>query len=176
MSFIAEETREILAMLGAHLPRFGLSPWFGEAQRYVLVIGTDARPGQDQQNFRADSLHILASNVGDGGGGILGIPRDTYVEAPYGGDKFTNVNVFEGQQVMVDLAAELSGLPVEGYFVTGFLNFQRLVNDFGGVYVDVPFALRNIFGHEGLVGLGVGADWQLPGIWATSNGLTVTFQ
>jgi hypothetical protein len=39
--------------------------------------------------------------------------------------------------------------------------------------VDVPFALRNIFGGHGLVGLGVGADWQLPGVWASSNGLTV---
>lgn len=38
---------------------------------------------------------------------------------------------------------------------------------------DVPFALRDLFGHEGLVGLGVGVDWQLPGLWATSNGLTV---
>jgi hypothetical protein len=39
--------------------------------------------------------------------------------------------------------------------------------------VDIPFALRDIFGHHGLVGLGVGADWQLPGLWASSNGLTV---
>jgi LCP family protein required for cell wall assembly len=127
-------------VVGASLPRFGLGPWLGESVRHVLVIGTDARPGQDQQNFRADSLHILSSNVTEGGGAVLGIPRDTYVEAPYGGDKFTNVNVFEGQQVMVELTSELSGLPIDGYLVTGFLNFQRLINDFGGVYVDVPFA------------------------------------
>ena len=39
--------------------------------------------------------------------------------------------------------------------------------------VDIPFALQNVFGHEGLVGLGVGFDWQLPKLWATSNGLTL---
>jgi hypothetical protein len=39
--------------------------------------------------------------------------------------------------------------------------------------VDVPFALRNTFGDHGLVGLGVGLDWQLPGLWASSNGLTL---
>ncbi len=39
--------------------------------------------------------------------------------------------------------------------------------------VDSPFALQNIFGHEGLVGIGVGMDWQLPRLWASSNGLTV---
>jgi len=39
--------------------------------------------------------------------------------------------------------------------------------------VDLPFAIRNLFGHDGLIGLGVGADWQLPRLWASSNGLTV---
>jgi hypothetical protein len=39
--------------------------------------------------------------------------------------------------------------------------------------VDMPFALRDVFGHHGLVGLGVGLDWQLPALWASSNGLTV---
>jgi hypothetical protein len=39
--------------------------------------------------------------------------------------------------------------------------------------VDTPFALRRVFGNHGLTGLGVGFDWQLPGLWATSNGLTL---
>jgi hypothetical protein len=38
---------------------------------------------------------------------------------------------------------------------------------------DLPFALRNIFGHHGQVGLGVGLDWQLPRLWASANGLTL---
>jgi LCP family protein required for cell wall assembly len=130
-------------VVGADLPRFALAPWLGAPQRHVLIIGTDARPGQDQQNFRADSIHVLSSNVAEGGGGILGFPRDTYVEASYGFDKFTHVNVYGGQEEMVEVTAEMSGLPVEGYIVTGFLNFQRLVNDFGGVYVDVPFAFND---------------------------------
>jgi len=39
--------------------------------------------------------------------------------------------------------------------------------------VDLPFALRNLFGHDGLVGLGVGLDWQLPGLFATTSTLTL---
>lgn len=39
--------------------------------------------------------------------------------------------------------------------------------------VETPFALQNVFGHEGLAGIGVGLDWQIPRLWATSNGLTV---
>ena len=39
--------------------------------------------------------------------------------------------------------------------------------------VDSPFALRNAFGGHGLVGLGVGLNWQLPRLWASANGLTL---
>jgi TolA-binding protein len=39
--------------------------------------------------------------------------------------------------------------------------------------VDTPFALQHVFGHEGLVGLGIGLDWQLGKLWATSNSLTL---
>ncbi len=38
--------------------------------------------------------------------------------------------------------------------------------------VDSPFALQHVFGH-GLIGLGIGLDWQLGKLWATNNGLTL---
>jgi len=137
-------------IVGAWFAQYDIDPWFGDPLRYVFTIGTDARPGEDQQHFRADSLHILSSNVADRTGGVLGIPRDTFVQASYGGDKFTNVNALvwtfsdntiPGQDEMVDLASDMSGLPIEGWLVTGFLNFQRLVDAFGGVDVDVPFGM-----------------------------------
>ena len=137
-------------VVGAWFAQYDIDPWFGNPIRYVFVIGTDARPGEDQQHFRADSLHILTSNITERTGGVLGFPRDTYVEASYGGDKFTNVNALvwtlsentiPGQDEMIDLASDLSGLPLEGYLITGFLNFQRLVDAFGGVGVNVPFGM-----------------------------------
>jgi hypothetical protein len=39
--------------------------------------------------------------------------------------------------------------------------------------VDVPFALRNAFGNSGLVGLGVGADWRIPGPGSASHLVTL---
>jgi hypothetical protein len=38
---------------------------------------------------------------------------------------------------------------------------------------DVPFALRDLFGHEGLSGIGAGVAWTLPGWWATSHDLII---
>jgi len=131
------------AVVGAHLAGFGLDPWFGEPVRHILVIGTDARPGESQQLFRADSIHVLSSNAAAGGGSVIGFPRDSYVEASYGFDKYTHVNVEEGSEAMVRIAADITGLPVEGFLITGFLNFERMVNDFGGVMVNVPFGMAD---------------------------------
>ncbi len=149
-------------VVGAWFAQYDVDPWFGDPLRYILVIGTDARSGQNQRHYRADSLHILSSNISKRAGGVLGYPRDTYVEASYGGDKFTNVNLMvftitcgivehvddcdspnpdAGLDEVVDLARSLSGLPLEGWIVTGFLNFQQMVDAFGGVAVDVPFAM-----------------------------------
>jgi len=151
-------------VVGAWLEQFGADPWFGDPLRYVFVIGTDARPGELERHLRADSLHILSSNIADRSGGILGIPRDLRVEASYGVDKYTNVNAIvyttncgrdasddscdnpdAGQDEMVSIATEFSGLPLEGWIVTGFLGFQRLVDAFGGVEIDVPVSMADPF-------------------------------
>jgi len=128
-------------VVGAHLARFGLGPWYGSDVHHVLVLGTDARPGESQPHYRADSIHIVSSNSARGAGSILGFPRDTYVEASYGFDKFTHVNAVSDRYSaeMVDIAEQISGLPIDGYILTGFTSFRRLVDQFGGVIVDVPY-------------------------------------
>jgi LCP family protein required for cell wall assembly len=129
-------------IVGAKLGLFGAQTCYGEPVRMVMVIGTDARPGQAQPVFRADSLHILTSVIGERTGNVVGIPRDSLVEVPYGGtDKLTHVNVYAGTDALVDVVGELSGLELEGYLITGFLGFEQLVNEFGGVEVEVPFSM-----------------------------------
>lgn len=131
-------------IVGAKLASLGLDPWYGEPLRYVLIIGTDARPGYIERVFRGDSLHVLSSNIAERAGGVMGIPRDAYVETPYGFmDKLSSVNARASSEAVVDIVRDLSGLPVEGYLVTGFDGFTRLVNDFGGVVVDVPFGMAD---------------------------------
>ena len=74
----------------------------------------------------------------------MGFPRDTYVEAPYGRmDKLTHVNATADSAALVQVVRDLTALPVEGYIVTGFQSFRRMVDDFGGVVVDVPFAMND---------------------------------
>ncbi len=129
-------------IVGARLSRFAKTAWYGDGPRLALVIGSDARPGQNPLGYRADSLHLVGMVPGTGQGSIVGIPRDSWVEASYGGNnKFTNVMASHGPEVVLETARNLTGLPLEGYLVTGFLGFEGLVDAFGGFEFDVPFAM-----------------------------------
>lgn len=141
---LAVDEGEGWRVVGARLTRFGLDPWYGDPVRHVLLIGTDARHRrEDPPQLRADSIHIVSASLDDGGGAIVGFPRDSYVEASYGNDKFSSVNARSGTDEMVDIAERLSGVDVEGYVLTGFLGFRKLINGFGGVEVDVPFRMSD---------------------------------
>lgn len=121
----------------------GTTPWFGAEPRMVLVIGSDARPGENQQTFRADSVHIVTVVPGEGAGAILGFPRDSWVEGPDGMNKLTNHMAGAGPQVIFDIITGLTDLPIEGYFVTGFLGFDNLITELGGLHIDLPTTMRS---------------------------------
>jgi LCP family protein required for cell wall assembly len=130
-------------IVGARLTSFGLEPWYGDPIRHVFLIGTDARPHQDPPVYRADSLHIVAASLPERAGGIVGFPRDTYVDASYGRDKYSSVNARADTGEVVRIAEDLSGIELDGYILTGFAGFKRIINLFGGVEVDVPFAMSD---------------------------------
>ena len=119
------------------------TPWYGEEPRMVMVLGSDARPGQDQQRLRGDSIHIVTANPSEGTGTILGFPRDSWISSPYGSMKFTSLMAGRGPQVMVDKVVDTWSLPVEGYVVTGFAGFEDLMGQIGTLPIDLPRAIPN---------------------------------
>lgn len=147
---IARVDRDVLALVddgsgwrivGAALD--GIAPWFGEEPRMVLVLGSDARPGQNQQRYRADSVHILTVVPSEGAGAIVGFPRDSWTEGPDGMDKLTHHMAGAGPEVMLDVVTNLTDLPIEGYFVTGFVGFENLITELGGLEIDLPSVMRS---------------------------------
>lgn len=131
-------------VVGAHLPSLGSRPWFGDGTRMVLVLGSDARPGQDQTRMRADSIHIVTTNLGQRRGAVVGFPRDSWVATDYGrNDKLTHTMAGRGPDSVVAAIDQLASLPIDGWVVTGFEGFQALIDQFGGVRVDIPFAMAD---------------------------------
>lgn len=114
----------------------------GEEPIFVLVIGSDARPDQEVNGQRADSLHILAVNPAKHKATIAGIPRDAYVSIP--GQGTTKINAalaMGGPDLVVATVEELTGLTMDYWAITGFEGFTSMVNQVGGLVVDVPFAM-----------------------------------
>jgi LCP family protein required for cell wall assembly len=138
----------------------GRPPWLFDEPGLLLVIGSDARPGQLQTGFRADSIHVLALSPTVGGGTIVGFPRDTYISAeligeanaivglseedlPSGSIKWTSLMAGRGPEIMLETARGLTGLPIEGYIVSGFLGFDALITELGGLQIDLPSEMRS---------------------------------
>jgi LCP family protein required for cell wall assembly len=119
-----------------------LAPWLGEEPRLALVLGSDARVGQNQQRFRADSIHLLSVVPEASAGAIVGFPRDSLVPGPDGDIKFSSLMAGRGPQIMLDTTRALTALPIEGYVVTGFKGFEGLIEALGGLLIDLPTVMR----------------------------------
>lgn len=131
-------------IVGGSAPSLGVEPWWGDGPRIVAIVGSDARPGENRDRSRADSLHLVALD-GHGGGAVLGIPRDSYTDIP-GRSSRNRVNAslaLGGPELLADTLEHLSGLDLDGYVVTGFEGFGELIGILGGVEVDVPFAIAD---------------------------------
>lgn len=109
---------------------------------FVLVIGSDARPDQEVNSQRADSIHILAVNPAKHKATIVGIPRDSYVSIPdHGTTKINAALAMGGPELVVATVESLTGLTMDYWAITGFEGFNSMVNQVDGLVVDVPFAM-----------------------------------
>jgi LCP family protein required for cell wall assembly len=130
-------------IVGAKLPRFGLEAWYGSPTRTVLIVGSDARWQEDALGARSDSLHIVTAVPGENAGSIVGIPRDSWVANPNGrNQKITDILALFGPEGTLETVRRISGAPIEGYILTGFLGFELLSADFGPFEIDLPQAIR----------------------------------
>jgi polyisoprenyl-teichoic acid--peptidoglycan teichoic acid transferase len=132
-------------VVGGWWPSLGVkAPQLG-GNRRVLLIGSDARTlhGQKVDRSRADSLHVVGVD-GHGGGGVLGFARDAYVPLSTGGqDKINAAMVYGGPEAELQTVRNTTGLPIEGYLLTGFGGFRRIVNGAGGLPITLPKAVHD---------------------------------
>jgi LCP family protein required for cell wall assembly len=146
--FLAVDDGSGWRVVGGEWPTLSVPAYFGETPRMVAVVGSDARPGQDVDRSRADSIHFVALD-GSGGGAIVGLPRDSYVPIPgFGSGKITTSLSRGGPDAMMAAFQELTELPLEGYVLTGFSGFESLLGTvLGGVDIDVPFSINDRWAH-----------------------------
>lgn len=108
---------------------------------FAAVIGHDGRPGLEGE--RGDALHVVGVNPSAGRATIINVPRDTYGDIPgRGRDKINAAYLLGGPTLQAEALGRLTGAPISFAITTSFEGFTSMVNELGGVEVDVPFAMN----------------------------------
>lgn len=117
---------------------------------WVLMLGSDARPGQAVLRSRADAIQLVGINTRTGAGTAIGIPRDSYVDVPgHGRNKINSAMLFGGPQLMARAVGNMVGIQPDYVFTTSFWGFSRMVDAIGGITVHSKYAFSDVVRPRG---------------------------
>ena len=111
----------------------------------ILLMGTDARPGEDIS--RTDAMILIHIDPRSGRVGMLSFPRDLWVTIPGHGKARINTAYTIGEQkigpgygpaLAKATVSRLTGLPIQHFVLINFEGFRAVIDKIGGIYVDVP--------------------------------------
>jgi LCP family protein required for cell wall assembly len=130
-------------VVGGWWPSHQVGTHLGEFPKTIAAVGSDARPNEDRETTRSDSIHFVTLD-GEGSAAVVGLPRDSWVTIPGRGTTKVNAALsIGGPELMMDTFTELTGVEFDGYLLTGFVGFQQMIEVLGGLEIDVPRALND---------------------------------
>ncbi|MDN5887434.1 MAG: LCP family protein [Micrococcaceae bacterium] len=132
--------------VGGWWPSLGIPKEALGGKRHVLLMGSDAREKQGEkiEEARADALQLVGVD-GHGGGGVMGIPRDLWVPQANGRNaKINSALSTGGPDAQTKVVSKATGLPVQGYVLTGFTGFQKMIDELGGITIKAPMKVRAV--------------------------------
>lgn len=107
---------------------------------FLLAVGNDGRPGDT--STRGDAIHLIGVNPAQRKATILDFPRDTGLQIPgHGLDKVNASHVDGGAALEAQTLGNAVGVQVPYAVDVGFGGFVDMVNDMGGLQVNVPEAM-----------------------------------
>ena len=108
----------------------------------ILAIGSGAREGENVMRSLGDSLHLIFLNPAKKRAVLVGVPRDSYMPIPgRGSGKINSSMVYGGPDLLVQTMEQNFGVTIDYWALTTFWGFTDMVNDVGGLTVDVPFPM-----------------------------------
>ncbi len=101
----------------------------------ILVLGIDTRQGWQA---RSDSINLVHIDFSRNRIGILSIPRDTLVDIPgFGQDKINHAHMFGGPELTCRTVSNFLQLPVNNYIEANFPLFINIIDELGGININV---------------------------------------
>jgi LCP family protein required for cell wall assembly len=115
----------------------------GNKPIFILILGSDSRPGTAIEDGLCDSIHILGINPKTDRATLVGIPRDSYVPIAGGGtNKINNALPQVGPEGMVETVEKLTGITFDYYFLAGFEGMTRIFDALGGLRINIPYSFK----------------------------------
>ncbi|HEX6700667.1 MAG TPA: LCP family protein, partial [Gaiellaceae bacterium] len=106
----------------------------------VLLLGTDHAESDARANDQhSDSMMLLRTDPSHHRIAYLSIPRDLRVPIPGHGDAKINA-AFQigGPPLAIRTVHRFTGLPIDHVVVVDFSSFKQLIDDVGGITINVP--------------------------------------
>ena len=106
----------------------------------ILLLGTD-HMNNDQRvyDFHSDSVMLLRTDPSKHRLAYLSIPRDLRVEIPgHGPSKINAAMQLGGPSLALRTIESFTGLPINHVMVINFHDFRKLIDNIGGITIDVP--------------------------------------
>jgi polyisoprenyl-teichoic acid--peptidoglycan teichoic acid transferase len=130
-------------------------PWDGKSRVTILILGLDYADWEGTDRLgppRSDAMMLLTVDPVKRTAGMLSIPRDLWVEIPnmLGMHKINTAHRFGeiyrlpggGPGLAIRTVEQLLGVPVNYYASIDFYAFQALIDEIGGIELDVPAAIE----------------------------------
>jgi len=120
------------------LKYFGIFPFSSDIMSYnrvnILIVGCD----EIENHGRADTIVFLSISPKTKDVLILSIPRDSRVEIPGRGmDKINHAYAFGGEKLISKTISSFLDLPIHFYAVADFNGFVNIIDELGGVEIDI---------------------------------------
>ena len=123
----------------------------------ILLVGQDARPGEERQ--RSDSMILLTFNNKTREITLTSFMRDQYVNIPgYGSTKLCHAYKYGGMSLLNETIKNHFGVTIHGNFEVDFTGFESIIDYLGGVELDLTPAEVEYLNMKGYKHLKVGKN------------------
>lgn len=102
----------------------------------ILLVGTDGE--YVEKGNRSDSMMVVTIDSKNKDIRISSIARDTYVDIPgYSTEKLTHAYAYEGIDLLKEVFKVNFNLDIDKYIAVNFVSFMDIMDELGGVEVNV---------------------------------------
>src|SRR5947209_3529048 len=122
----------------------GSDEWVPGQPLFMLLLGSDTRPGAGCGC--SDAIHVVGVPAGGGQAVIINVPRDSRIDVPGKGlSKLTEAMATGGPQLTAQAISQWMGVPINYAIITTFDGLPAMVDELGGVTVNVTERMDDSF-------------------------------